>query len=134
MGHCPNSAPISEKAAEPCEEAATEPCEEPVADTADPAPDPAPDDAPDDAVPAPKRKRTRTSKKEPKAPKAKPRPQNAYMLFYCQELQNPSYKGVPLPERAKAIGAMWREMDDEKRAPFVEQAATAKAKTEEAEA
>tara|TARA_B110000046_G_scaffold70542_1_gene78483 strand:- start:2156 stop:2914 length:759 start_codon:yes stop_codon:yes gene_type:complete len=46
------------------------------------------------------------------------RPHNAYLAYYRQELQKEIYAGVPVPERAKKIGALWREMNDEERKPY----------------
>lgn len=67
------------------------------------------------------------------APKVKsdtqPRPQNAYMLFYMEEIKKDEYMGIKLPDRARAIGTIWREMDDAARLPFKERAKAAKEAT-----
>ena len=77
-------------------------------------------------VEKPAKKSRKTTKKkdagEPKPPKAP----NAYMLFYQDELKKDAYTGITLPERAKMIGALWRQMDDSARAPFKERVAKAK--------
>ena len=71
----------------------------------------------------PKKVRKSVKKEESKAPKKAP---NAYMLFYRDELKKTAYEGIALPERAKMIGALWRQMDDTARGPFQERAAEAK--------
>ena len=63
--------------------------------------------------------KTAVEEKVPKAP-------NAYMLFYQDELKKEDYKGIALQARAKMIGAVWRQMDDDARAPFQERVAKAK--------
>jgi hypothetical protein len=65
------------------------------------------------------KKNTAGEKKSSKAP-------NAYMLFYQDELKKDTYTGIALTERAKMIGALWRQMDDSARAPFKERVAKAK--------
>jgi len=74
----------------------------------------------------PKRKaKGGTKRKKKKQKKAKvPRPKSSYM-FFCAEHRpsvvekNPEMK---FTEIAKALGAKWRELDDDDKAPFVEQA------------
>ena len=73
------------------------------------------------------------TKKPRKSPKQKDRGEakssrapNAYMLFYQDELKKDAYAGISLPERAKMIGALWRQMDDNARSPFQERVARAK--------
>lgn len=103
---------------------------DPVADTASEQIAPTGDDALENeteiVVEKPAKKPRKTTKKkevgEPKPPKAP----NAYMLFYQDELKKDAYTGIALPERAKMIGALWRQMDDSARAPFKERVAKAK--------
>lgn len=77
----------------------------------------------------PKKKRARKNKKgEVDDASTKTRkPKNAYMLFYCDELKKDQYANVPLPERARTIGAIWRSMDDAAREPFKNRAEQSKA-------
>ena len=70
-------------------------------------------------------KKPRTKKKEAGEQK-QPKAPNAYMLFYQDELKKDAYTGIALPERAKMIGALWRQMDDSARAPFKERVTKAK--------
>lgn len=75
------------------------------------------------------KRRARGADVDKKEPKVAKRTQNAYMFFYKQESQNADlYNGLTLPERAKKIGALWREMDASARMPYTEQAIAAKAK------
>ena len=70
-------------------------------------------------------RKTKVKKVSTDPPKA-PKPANAYMVFYKQELKKDEYTGILLPERAKMIGALWRQMDDASRAPFNKIVAEAK--------
>ena len=74
-----------------------------------------------------KKRKTKKSKSEGKVP----RPPTAYIMFFKEEINKDTYKGVRLPERAKQIGSAWRSMGDEARAPFQERAANAKSMLEE---
>jgi len=74
----------------------------------------------------PAKKPRKTTKKKDEGEKKPPKPPNAYMLFYQEELKKDVYTGITLPERAKMIGALWRQMDDTARLPFQERVAKAK--------
>ena len=77
-----------------------------------------------------KPKKARKSIKRESSEKAPKKAPNAYMLFYQDELKKTAYEGIALPERARMIGALWRQMDDVARGPFQERAAEAKAKND----
>ncbi|KAF8235869.1 hypothetical protein L208DRAFT_1254726 [Tricholoma matsutake] len=73
------------------------------------------------------------SKKDPKAPK---RALSAYMFFSQDwreriKTENPD---AGFGEVGKLLGAKWKELDDEEKKPYVEQAAQDKARAEEEKA
>ncbi|KAF9445033.1 hypothetical protein P691DRAFT_762868 [Macrolepiota fuliginosa MF-IS2] len=76
---------------------------------------------------------SRKSKKDPKAPK---RALSAYMFFSQDwreriKAENPD---AGFGEVGKLLGAKWKEMDDEEKKPYIEQAAQDKTRAEKEKA
>ena len=72
------------------------------------------------------KKPRKTAKKNETDEARPPKLPNAYMLFYQDGLKKDAYVGIALPERAKMIGALWRQMDGSARAPVQKRVAKAK--------
>ena len=77
---------------------------------------------------APPAERDAPKAKAPKDPNAPKKARSAYMLWSLAERQTATYDGLALGEAMKMLGAAWKALDDEAKAPWIEEARHDKAR------